>query len=312
MPHAEPHDVVDQCHVSIGVTTLNEARTIGRVLETLVAEARSVGAELIVVAGGTDGTVEIVKGVLEKVESSTLIVEEKPSGKPAALNNLVSSARGEIVVLTDGDVLVSPGSISLLINAFRNPTVGCACARVVGAPGEYNLVEQVCDWTAEIMSAGRRASYSQNGTVDLASGNLLAVRRSLFPVLPLDTMADDGYISAWVRHSGYKIAYVENAIVQTRYARTLTDYLHQKSRTRLGHIQVERTFPDSAPRTAPNEFIEYFRTSRAVESRNYGLGIFAASIMMAGFAWLVAYSSSMVHRSGGRRGWRPIESTKTH
>lgn len=310
--HAGSLDDVDQGRISIGVATLNEARTIGRVLEILVAEAESVGAEILVVAGGTDGTVEIARKILAGVPDSRLIIDEKPSGKPAALNRLVSGAKGDIIVLTDGDVFVSPGSISLLKDALKDSRVGCACARVVGAPGEYNLVERVCDWTAEIMSAVRSVSQAADGTVDLASGNLLAVRRSLFPVLPVDTMADDGYISAWVRHNGYRIAYVEGAVVQTRYARTLIDYLHQKSRTRRGHLQVKKAFPDSAPRTVSNEFFEYIRMSRSVQSRKHSSGIFLASLLMAGLAWIVAYASSLAYGSKGRRGWRAIESTKVH
>ena len=84
--------------VSVVIPTLNEAGTIKEAVSTLHSEL-SYPNEIIVVDGNsTDGTLEIVKDI----DYCRLIVEPR-RGYGIALRTGMKSARGNIIVMVDGD-----------------------------------------------------------------------------------------------------------------------------------------------------------------------------------------------------------------
>ena len=294
----------------MGLVSLNEEKTIGSAIDRLLDETKGAEAELIVVAGGTDGTIEVARTHLASRERSTLIVDSSPRGKPAALNSIMSSARGRFIVLSDGDVLIGKGSLSRLVQSMKAEGVGGASGRVVGSPGKYNLVERVCDYLTEIMNISRKAEIEKSGTIDLASGYLLGIRAELVKSIPEDTNADDGYISATIRSQGLKIAYVENAIVEIRYPKTIEDFLKQKSRTRYGHLQTGRQFSRVGARSTLGEVTESVKMRKSLSPEHRSIIILAVASILVGFTWIIAYARILAPWMFKRRIWQPIASTK--
>lgn len=295
--------------VTIGLVTLNEENVIGPCIDAILEDIRSMDAEIIVVAGGKDRTVEIVRSRLSGVARAKVLLDMDPRGKPAALNRMVSEASGKLLVLSDGDVRIRPGSIPLLITPFSDPDVGCCTGRVVGAQGRYNAIQKVSDHNTHLMHLSREIEFRETGSVRLASGYILAVRRALMPRLPEDTNSDDGYISAHVRSTGRRIAYVPDAVAEVRFPTTVQDFVRQKSRTRFGHVQVARQFHAEAARSATGELIAYLKL-RSGTSSEYGLGISVLSFIMTGLSWVVALSKRFIPGLAERRIWVPIGSTK--
>ena len=107
--------------LSIGVTTYNEEQTISKVLEILLKESPR-SSEIIVIAGGEDQTVGIVKSYAKKDHRIKLLKEETRRGKPAALNQILKHASGKIIVLTDGDVFPERDALSRLVGVRALPS----------------------------------------------------------------------------------------------------------------------------------------------------------------------------------------------
>jgi len=90
--------------ISFIITSFKEEKTIGRAIEAVINNKLKEECEIIVVAPD-DGTLNAAR----KNQGSSIpirLIKDEGRGKPAALNLAVSKARGEILVLTDGDVYV--------------------------------------------------------------------------------------------------------------------------------------------------------------------------------------------------------------
>jgi glycosyltransferase involved in cell wall biosynthesis len=60
--------------VTIGLVTLNEEKVIAGSLGALIDESRNINSEIVVVAGGTDRTIDIVSDSLLRARKSKLLV----------------------------------------------------------------------------------------------------------------------------------------------------------------------------------------------------------------------------------------------
>ncbi len=97
--------------VSVVIPTLNEAGTIGDILTRIHKEV-AYPKEIIVVDGdSTDGTKEIVKDT----NFCRLIIEPR-RGYGIALRTGINRAKGNIVVMVDGDGTYEVGHINMLLN----------------------------------------------------------------------------------------------------------------------------------------------------------------------------------------------------
>lgn len=85
---------------SVVVPAYEEADTLGRALAALSGQ----DAEVVVVAGGTDGTAEVAAAH----EAVDLVVRDEGRGPGAARNRGASKASGDVLLFTDADTVVPP------------------------------------------------------------------------------------------------------------------------------------------------------------------------------------------------------------
>ncbi len=112
--------------VSVVIPTLNEAGTILEILTTIRKEV-AYPKEIIVVDGdSTDGTKEIVKDT----NFCKLIIESR-RGYGLALRTGMNSARGNVVVMVDGDGTYEVGHINMLLDKLvKNDADLCMATRM--------------------------------------------------------------------------------------------------------------------------------------------------------------------------------------
>lgn len=99
--------------LSVVVPALDEAATIVRCLERLVAQ-ETIGEVIVVDNGSTDGTPEVVRRFAADCAKVALVVEPR-RGIAAARNTGFDSARGEFIARTDADTLVAPDWAATII-----------------------------------------------------------------------------------------------------------------------------------------------------------------------------------------------------
>jgi cellulose synthase/poly-beta-1,6-N-acetylglucosamine synthase-like glycosyltransferase len=160
---------------------------------------------------GCDGCTDRTAEVARAAGGDRVIVHELSprSGKPAALSKLVPNAKGDIVVLTDANVMLEPGAVRALVRRFRDPAVGA----VVGRLRLYNPTraefEESLYWKYE---TALKYYEGKHGAVLGANGGLYAIRRILFSPIRPDTIIDDFVIPVRIAVRGWRVPYEPDAV----------------------------------------------------------------------------------------------------
>lgn len=223
--------------ITVGIAAFNEEKTIGRVLENLLSQVYPEPFEILVVGGGSDKTPDIVHAYTERFKNIRFIMERERRGKPAAINEILKSARGRIIVVTDGDVFPAKGSITRLLQPFEDEKIGATCGQIVSLNSRsrvFGFWGNFLCWAAH----RKRLHDDQNDRFFTLSGNLCALRRGTIISMPTDMLADDAAIGLLIKSKGHKIKYVPAAKVYIKYPQTFGDFLTQKRRTFAGYLQI--------------------------------------------------------------------------
>ena len=99
-------------------------------LRSLAATLKA-GDEMIVVESGDSGASKAIE-FLESVKPRVIHIRTERSGKSHQLNLGIRASSGDVLLLTDDDVLVEPDWAEKMVSCFTEPTVGVACGRVEG------------------------------------------------------------------------------------------------------------------------------------------------------------------------------------
>jgi len=112
--------------VSVVIPTLNEAGNIRETVTTIHKEVTNPKEIIIVDGNSTDGTKEIVKDM----KFCRLIIEPR-RGYGLALRTGIKHAKGDVVVMVDGDGTYEVGHINLLLDALiKNNAELCQATRM--------------------------------------------------------------------------------------------------------------------------------------------------------------------------------------
>ena len=188
--------------VSLIVAAHNEAAVIAQKLDnSLSLDYPRASLEVIVASDGSDdGTNEIV-AAYEAPEVRLLALPRQ--GKNVTLNEAAAAARGDVLVFSDADTMLTPDSLRHLVRAFADPEVG-------GVAGERRHAEHVATGTIHRvvwrLKRGIRELLSRAGSVTAAEGQVHAVRRELFTPIP-DNVLDDLWISVHVVAAHRRLVY---------------------------------------------------------------------------------------------------------
>ncbi|WP_242343975.1 glycosyltransferase family 2 protein [Anaeromyxobacter terrae] len=233
--------------VSIVFSAFDEEKCIRHKIENCLALDYPADRLEIVVGcdGCTDRTAEIARGA---GGDRVTVHELTPrAGKPAAISKLVPAARGDIVVLTDANVMVEPGALRALVRRFRDPAVGA----VVGRLRLYNPTraefEESLYWKYETVL---KYYEGKHGAVLGANGGLYAIRRILFSPIRADTIIDDFVIPVRIAVRGWKVPYEPDAVAHEETTEDAGREFVRRARIGAGDWQALARVPDLLdPRT---------------------------------------------------------------
>jgi cellulose synthase/poly-beta-1,6-N-acetylglucosamine synthase-like glycosyltransferase len=196
--------------VSAIVAAHNEAAVIADRISNLRASDYPADLLEIVIAsdGSTDDTVDAARAA-----GADVVLDLPRLGKVRTLCAAADVARGDILVFTDADSLVDPGTLASLLAGFADPQVGGAAgsqlslhtsgSSVAGGEGLYWRYEQ---WI--------KLLEDRVGSTVSATGSLYAIRSELFSPPALIAGSDDFLISTEVVRRGYRLVFEPDAIVR--------------------------------------------------------------------------------------------------
>jgi len=243
---------------SIIVTAWKEAKTISRVVERLIIDIRllSVDYEIVLICPDRE-TYEVAAEVIAKYEEGNnfTYIKDPQKGKPYALNMYLSQAKGDVLILTDGDVYIKKGSLKSLLEPFRNDLVGAVTGRPVNT-GKRNTFWGYSGHMFTDAAHKKRMETLLNNEFFFVSGYLFAIRN--FRQEINTDMLDDIAFSYMVFEKGLKIKYAPKAIVYINQPSNLKDWVAQKARSLAGHINMnlEKKMPN--PRKFSDNLAYFF------------------------------------------------------
>jgi cellulose synthase/poly-beta-1,6-N-acetylglucosamine synthase-like glycosyltransferase len=233
--------------VSIVFAAYNEASCIQQKIENCLAVDYPPDRLEIVVGcdGCTDATAELAR---RAGGARVKVVEIVPrGGKPGAISRLIPEAQGDLVVLTDANVMLETGAVRALVRRFRDPSVGA----VVGRLRLYNPTkadfEESLYWKYETML---KYYEGKHGCVLGANGGIYAIRRILFSPLRADTVIDDFVIPVRIAVRGWRVPFEPDAVAHEDTTEDAAREFVRRARIGAGNWQAMARVPDLLdPRT---------------------------------------------------------------
>ncbi|RLG16058.1 hypothetical protein DRN69_01835 [Candidatus Pacearchaeota archaeon] len=294
--------------ISIVITAFKEPKTIGKAIESFINQEIKEEYELIISAPD-EATQNVVKKYVKRNKKIKLF-RDPGKGKSYALNLLLPKVKGEITILSDGDVYVSNNSVNEILKEFTNSKIGC----VTGRPVPIENRETRYGYWANFLfdSAHRlRKRLKEKGEFLECSGYLWALRKKVIENFPLD-VAEDAIIPYFFWERGYKIGYAENAFVYVKNVDNWREWINQKVRTSRAHETLDKYVDiKKTPRTKTflNEvkgIFFLFSYARTIKELFWSLELFFSRIYM----WIIVFLDVYVKKKYHKDKWERIESTK--
>jgi cellulose synthase/poly-beta-1,6-N-acetylglucosamine synthase-like glycosyltransferase/spore germination protein YaaH/peptidoglycan/xylan/chitin deacetylase (PgdA/CDA1 family) len=161
-------------------------------------------------------------------------------GKPAALNQALALATGEIIVTIDADTVVQRDAVKKLVRHFADPRFGAVAGNVkVG-----NRTSWITRWQAlEYITSQNmeKRAFDLLNCITVVPGALGAWRaeaiRAAGGFAP-DTLAEDTDLTFSIRRRGWRISYDEDAEAFTEAPETPSALIRQRFRWTYGTLQA--------------------------------------------------------------------------
>ena len=310
--------------ISVIITSFKEPNTIGKCIECIADKKYSgiespfeiiqVSPDELTLKAGLKAARQLN---LSKKEYRHIIDPHK--GKPFALKLALSKAKGDIIILTDGDTFFEKNSVAEILKPFKNPNVG----GVSGRPRSQDKKDNIFGYWGNLLSdsADHRRKhtmkekdhyYISNETFFPMSGYIMAMRNISIDI-PQNVLSDDAYISYSIRNKGYDIAYAPNAICYVKYPTNLKDYFKQKVRSLGGFKQLEKFGVFKRDKQSRSFLIELgysffvFKYAKNFKEFFWSLWLFPIRLI----TWIkIFFERVILKKDMGSTGWERIESTK--
>ena len=310
--------------ISVIITSLKEPKTIGKCIQC-IAEKKYSGItkpfEIIQVSPDelTLKAGRKMANILKLSKSEYHHIIDPHKGKPYALKLALRKAKGEIIILTDGDTFFEANAVEEMVKPFENEKVGGVSGKPVSQDSRNNIFGYWGHLLSESGDHRRRNTmqetdgyYISTETFFPMSGYIMAMRNVNLEI-PDNVLSDDAYISYSLRNKGLEIAYNPNAVCYVKYPTNLKDYYKQKVRSLGGFKQLEKFGVFKKDKQSRSFFIELpyaFFVLRYPKNFNefiWSLCLFPIRLM----TWIkIFWERDILQKDMPSTGWERIESTK--
>lgn len=311
--------------ISVIIASFKEPKTIGRCISSIVNRKYSgISNDYEIIQVSPDaatllaGRKEANKYSLGKRYSQ---IKDPKKGKPYALRMAFKKAKGDILILTDGDTYFEKDSVKRLLEPFENKKIGGVSGRPVSQDDRNNifgywghlLSDSAHDRRTKTMRPVKGKDYfiSKESFFPM-SGYIMAVR-NLDIKLPSNALSDDAYMSYYVRNLDMEIAYAPLAQCYVKYPRSLKDYLKQKVRSLGGFTQLKQMGIFKKDKQSRSFGIELkyagfvLRYAKNVKEFFWSLLLFPVRLI----TWMrIFWERTILRKDMPKSGWERIESTK--
>jgi len=231
-------------HVSILISAFNEENVIECKIHSIFNTTYPLDKIEVLIGSdcSTDNTNHIIENLSKQYPNLSVFIFKERSGKGNVINNLYEKAKGEILILTDANVILEKRTIFELIKYFKDRTVGLIDTRMINTNLKKDGIsyQEKAYITREI-----NIKYYESilwGTMMGPFGGCFAVRKDLFSKVPKNFLVDDFYINMKVLEKDYKCINNLEAKVYEDVPNRLSDEFRRKIRISTGNFQNLRAF----------------------------------------------------------------------
>lgn len=296
--------------ISIIITSYKEPKTIAKAIES-VLYGLSENYEIIQISPDK----ETLEAGFKKAEELKILknfkqLQDPCQGKPHALNLALNETKGDILILTDGDVFFDKNATTELIKPFQKNNV----YGVTGRPVSRDKKDTMMGYFGHLLSDAahhKRMKTLKKRKFFPMSGYIMAMRNFQLK-LPEDVLSDDAYISYVITNKGKQISYTPKAKAFVKYPRNLNDYYKQKVRSLGGYLQLQEydvVNKGKKTRTFKDEIAYFwFPFSYASSFREFFWSMLLFPIRL--ITWIRIFFDRKILKKDFVKSWTRIESTK--
>jgi cellulose synthase/poly-beta-1,6-N-acetylglucosamine synthase-like glycosyltransferase len=225
--------------ISILIAAFNEEKVIGDKIRSVLES--NYPHELMEILVGSDASTDNTTGVLQHLakehSSLHLTVFKGRQGKPGIINQLAEKARGEILVITDANVMLGKDTLSELICYFKEEQTGLVDSRMVNTEhGRQGISRQEKFYISREVRIKHHESLIW-GSMMGPFGGCYAVRKSLYQPVPDNFLVDDFFINMTVLKQGFSCISNIEAVVYEQASSNSAEEFRRKRRISAGNFQ---------------------------------------------------------------------------
>ncbi len=221
------------------IPAYNAAETIGRALDSVIAQTHPAREIIVVDDGSTDATAEVVRTAFAS-EPRVKVFTKENGGKSSALNFGYRNTDADIIVAIDGDTVLEPDAIEHLTQPFKDPRIGAVAGNVI-VGNQLNLMTRFQALEYVTSQNLDRIAFEPFNAICVVPGAIGAWRRKA--VLEVggysdDNLAEDADLTVRLALSGWRIVSRPEARALTEAPEALHAFLKQRFRWMFGMLQV--------------------------------------------------------------------------
>ncbi len=230
--------------VSILISAFNEEEVIEQKIKSLFATHYPADKFEVLIGSDAsdDNTDAIISNLQKQFPSLRFFPFKQRRGKGNVINDLFNYSEGEIIILTDANVMLNEETIFELVKFFKDDKVGLVDTRMINTHIHQDGISyQEKSYIAREVSIKQHESILW-GTMMGPFGGCFALRRTLYEPVPKNFLVDDFFINMKVLEKGYQCVNSLDAIVYEDISNNLKDEYRRKVRISTGNFQNLRHF----------------------------------------------------------------------
>jgi cellulose synthase/poly-beta-1,6-N-acetylglucosamine synthase-like glycosyltransferase len=235
----ENHPPSFEPNVSVIIPAYNEALLIEQKIQSIcVGNYPLSKIEIIVYSDGSDDeTVNLVKNLSFSYPFIWLIEGTERIGKSFAINQMISKAKFDIILLTDANIIFNDDTIKNNVKNYRHQQIGLVGSYVINPPKTNNThsnqEQEYVTWENEI-------KYNEGviwGCTIAPFGACFSFRKELFNPIPKNFLVDDFFIAATVLQSNFNCILEKTSVCFEELNGFLSAEMNRRKRISSGNFQ---------------------------------------------------------------------------
>ncbi|MEO5674086.1 MAG: glycosyltransferase, partial [Chitinophagales bacterium] len=230
--------------VSILLAVFNEEEVMNqKILSTLDSSYPVSKLEFLIGSdASTDDTEEIIRRCSVQFPQIKYYPFKNRTGKAGIMNHLAARAGGEILLLTDANVMFSRQTIFELVKHFKNDSIALVAGNILNSEVKSDGISKQ---ESTYQAFENNLKYREGvlwGAMMGASGGCYTVRSEYFSPTPENFIVDDFYITIAALEKGGKAICELEASCYEDVSNLSKEEFRRKSRIATGNFQILRRF----------------------------------------------------------------------